>query len=109
MVANDVLVSPQVPLDVALVRLIVAPPAQTTDVPIIGATVGNGSIFTVTVVVLLQVGAEYPVMVYVVAAAGFAVTMSPVVADKPIAGDHEYVPVVPAPVAVILTPAPPAQ
>ena len=50
--------------------------------------------------------AEVPVMVYVVVEAGFAVTLEPVVADKPVAGLHVYVE---APLAVNTTPGAPAH
>jgi hypothetical protein len=50
--------------------------------------------------------AVVPVTVYVVVAAGLAVTVAPVVADSPVAGDQLYVV---APVAVSVVPAPPAQ
>jgi hypothetical protein len=43
--------------------------------------------------------ASVPVTVYVVVAVGLAVTVTPVVADSPVAGDHTYVV---APVAVIV-------
>jgi hypothetical protein len=49
---------------------------------------GNGFTVTVAVVVLLQPAALVPVMVYVVVEPGFAVTLAPVVADKPVAGDQ---------------------
>jgi hypothetical protein len=51
--------------------------------------VGNGLTVTATVAVLLQpVTPLVPVTVYVVFEAGFAVTVAPVVADKPVEGDH---------------------
>jgi hypothetical protein len=60
---------------------------------VIGAAVivGSGLTVTTAVVVFTQPAAEVPVMVYVVVADGFAVTEDPVVALKPVAGDHEYV------------------
>ena len=49
---------------------------------------GIGFTVTVTVPVLTQPAALVPVMVYVVVAVGLAVTLVPVVALKPVAGDH---------------------
>ena len=40
---------------------------------------------------------------------GVAVTVAPVVADRPAAGNQLYVPPAPAPLAVMLAPAPPGQ
>lgn len=54
-------------------------------------TVGKGLTVTVTVFVFVQPFASVPVTVYVVVEVGFAVTMAPVVADKPVAGLHVYV------------------
>lgn len=51
-------------------------------------TTGNGLTVTIEVVVLTQPAALVPVMVYVVVAVGLAVTLVPVVALKPVAGDH---------------------
>jgi len=51
-------------------------------------TVGLGLTVTVAVAVEVQPAAEVPVIVYVVVAAGLAVTLEPVVADKPVAGDQ---------------------
>jgi hypothetical protein len=68
--------------------------------------VGIGLTVTVTVVVPTQPAALVPVTVYVVVAAGFAVTLVPVVADKPVAGDHVYVD---APLAVSVTAGEPAH
>jgi hypothetical protein len=56
-----------------------------------GETTGTGGVGftdTVTVAVLLQPAAEVPTTVYVVVDAGFAVTVDPVVALSPLAGDH---------------------
>ena len=50
--------------------------------------VGNGLTVTVTVVVPTQPAAEVPVTVYVVVVVGFAVTLAPVVALNPVAGDQ---------------------
>ena len=50
---------------------------------------GLGFTVTVTVVVLLHPAALVPITVYVVVAAGLAVTVAPVVADKPVEGLHE--------------------
>ena len=50
---------------------------------------GIGLTVTITVAELVQPAAEVPVTVYVVVAAGFAVTEVPVVALKPVAGAHE--------------------
>ena len=52
-------------------------------------TIGNGFTVTVTVADLKQpVEVVVPVTVYVVVAAGFAVTTAPVVLLKPVAGDQ---------------------
>ena len=51
--------------------------------------VGIGLTVTVAVVVFTQPAALVPVIVYVVVAAGDAVTDVPVVADNPVAGDQE--------------------
>ena len=50
---------------------------------------GNGLIVTVTLDVSLHPDAFVPVTVYVVVIVGMAVTLAPVDADKPAAGDHE--------------------
>jgi len=50
--------------------------------------VGTGFTVTVTVVEPMQPEAVVPFTVYVVVAAGFAVTLVPVVALNPVAGDH---------------------
>jgi len=50
--------------------------------------VGKGLIVTVVVPVPTQPAALVPVIVYVVVAAGFAVTLVPVVALNPVAGDQ---------------------
>jgi hypothetical protein len=44
-----------------------------------------------------------------VVVAGLAVTLAPVVADKPVAGDHVYVPPRPAPLAFNVTAGLPAH
>jgi len=49
---------------------------------------GAGLTETITVAVLLQPAPLNPVTVYVVVEPGFAVTVAPVVADKPVEGDH---------------------
>jgi len=49
--------------------------------------VGAGFTLTITVAVLLQ-PAVVPVTVYVTVPEGLAVTLVPVVADKPVAGAH---------------------
>ena len=49
---------------------------------------GVGFTVTVTVVVPTQPAALVPVIVYVVVEGGFAETLAPVVADKPVEGDH---------------------
>jgi hypothetical protein len=49
---------------------------------------GIGLTVTVTVAVLLQPNDE-PVKVYVVVTVGDAITLAPVVAERPVAGDHE--------------------
>lgn len=54
----------------------------------------TGAVLTVTVDVVefkQVVDVLVPVIVYVVVAVGFAVTVAPVVALNPVAGDHEYV------------------
>jgi hypothetical protein len=61
-------------------------PSQTAVGPVI---VGCALTVTVTVCVLVHPAAEVPVTVYVVVVAGLAVTVAPVVADNPVAGDHE--------------------
>jgi hypothetical protein len=73
-------------------------PAQI--VALFTTTTGLGLTVTVEVAVELHPAADVPVMVYVVVAAGFAVTLAPVVADKPVAGDQVYVD---PPVAVKVT------
>ena len=50
--------------------------------------VGFGLTVTVTVAVEVHPAALVPVIVYVVVDAGFAVTLAPVVALNPVAGDH---------------------
>ena len=85
-----------------------APPAvRTVDEPAHMDTgeglivmVGRGFTVTVDVAVFWQPLISLSVTVYTFVAAGFAVTVAPVVALKPAAGDHEYVPVAPAPPAV---------
>jgi len=86
------------PLPVSVVEV----PAQiaTSDPALI---VGIGLTVTVTFAVLLQPNEE-PVNVYVVVRVGVAVTLAPVVADKPVAGDQLYV-VPPLPVSVVEVPA----
>jgi hypothetical protein len=51
--------------------------------------VGVGLTVNVTVLVAEHPEALVPVTVYVVVAVGLAVTVSPVVADKAVLGDHE--------------------
>jgi hypothetical protein len=56
-----------------------------------GATVTTGRGFTVTVIVCVleqPVVVFVPIMVYVVVDAGEAITVVPVVADKPVTGDQ---------------------
>ena len=50
--------------------------------------VGMALTVTVTITVLLQ-PLVVPVTVYIVVDDGLAVTLAPVVADKPVDGDHE--------------------
>ncbi len=50
--------------------------------------VGNGFTVTVVVVVFTHPNALVPVIVYVVVPVGLAVTLVPVVALKPVAGDQ---------------------
>lgn len=66
-------------------------------------TIGNGFTVTVTVPVFTHPAALVPVIVYVVVAVGLAVTLAPVVALNPVAGDHAYVD---APLAVSIALAP---
>jgi len=96
-VAGDQLyVVPPLPVSV------VDDPAQiATDDPAL--IVGIGLTVTVTFAVLLQ-PKEEPVNAYVVVRVGVAVTLAPVVADKPVAGDQLYV-VPPLPVSVVEVPA----
>ena len=62
-------------------------PAQTGELlPAVG--VGNAFTVTVTVPVLVQPAAVVPVTVYVIVEVGSAVTVAPVVDDKPVAGLH---------------------
>jgi len=74
-----------------------------------GVIIGDGAglIETVAVDVPLQPAVDVPVTVYVVAVRGIAITVAPVVADKPVDGDHAYVPPVPAPEAAREMPGPP--
>jgi len=51
-------------------------------------TVGNGKTVTTAVAVFKQPLAAVPVIVYVVVVVGFAVTLAPVVALKPVLGDQ---------------------
>jgi hypothetical protein len=53
-------------------------------------TVGPGFTVIRTEAVLVHPVASVPVTIYVVVVSGLAVTVAPVVADKPVAGDHEY-------------------
>ena len=57
---------------------------------VVGGTVTVNEPLTVTVAVVVPVhpDALVPVMVYVVVEAGLAVTLAPVVALKPVAGDQ---------------------
>jgi hypothetical protein len=73
----------------------------TFDPPLI---VGNALTLTVTVAVLEQPPATDPVTVYVLVEAGLAVTLAPVVADRPVAGAQLYV-VPPLAVNVVDAPA----
>lgn len=50
--------------------------------------VGKGFTVTVTVFVFTHPFASVPVTVYVVVEVGFAVTVAPVVEDKPVEGLH---------------------
>lgn len=59
--------------------------------PELGVTVGIALTVTVTVAVLTQPFDPVPVTVYVVVAAGVAVTLVPVVALNAVAGDQIYV------------------
>ena len=54
-------------------------------------TVGLGFTVTVTVAVFVHPFASVPVIVYVVVAVGLAVTVAPVVEDKPVEGLQLYV------------------
>lgn len=65
-----------------------------------GVTITTGAAPTVTITVLLLVQVPFePITVYVVVTVGVAVTVAPVLALKPAAGDQEYVT---APLAVKL-------
>ena len=59
-------------------------------------TVGVGFTVTVAVAVAVQLAAEVPVTVYTVVAVGVAVTLLPVEALNPVAGDQVYVEAPPA-------------
>lgn len=62
-------------------------PAHTGELlPAVG--VGNEFTVTVTVAVLVQPAAVVPVTVYVIVEVGLAVTVAPVVDDKPVPGLH---------------------
>ena len=90
---------------------VLAPPAFSVDEPpghiedgvAEAVTVGGGLIVIVTEAVLEQPPEVVPVTVYVCDDAGLAVTVAPVVALKPVAGLHVYVPPAPAPDPVRLT------
>ena len=64
------------------------PPGQ-MDILLPALTTGKGFTVTVTVAVFTQPLLLVPVTVYVVVAAGLAVTDVPVDADRPVAGLHE--------------------
>jgi hypothetical protein len=66
------------------------PPKQETFTFVID-NVADGVTVTTTVAVFTQPEAAVPVTVYVVVPAGFAETVAPVVALRPVAGLHEYV------------------
>ena len=59
--------------------------------PVVAVTFGKAFTVTVEVAVLVQVFKSVPVIVYTVVVAGLAVTLAPVVALNPVAGDHTYV------------------
>lgn len=67
---------------------VVDEPLQIGLTPALTVMVGNA--FTVTDIeaVLLQPAALVPVTVYVILLVGLAVTVAPVVAESPVAGDH---------------------
>ena len=71
---------------VVLLRVVVAPAAQTLVAPVIAGTTGSGLTVTVSVVVPLHAVALVPVMVYIVVVVGLAVTVAPVVAESPVEG-----------------------
>jgi len=69
---------------------VVDEPAQMAVAPL-PVIVGNGFTVTVAFAILAQPAALVPVTVYVFVDVGFAVTLEPVVADKPGDGDQVYV------------------
>ena len=83
---------------------VLAAPEHT--VPGVAEAVINAFKFTVIIVVavLVQPLASVPVTVYNVLADGFADTLLPVAADKPLAGDHAYVNAPPADKAIAVPP-----
>lgn len=56
--------------------------------PVLALTVGEARTFTVDIAVLLQPAALVPVTVYTPVDEGEAVTVAPVVAERPVAGDQ---------------------
>jgi hypothetical protein len=70
---------------------VVLPPVQIEGAVGVTDTVNEGVTVTVTVVVDEQPDPSIPVTVYVVVVAGFAVTVAPVVALRPVAGLQVYV------------------
>jgi hypothetical protein len=65
---------------------VVLDPLQMVGLAAVAVMVGLGNTFTVTVVEFTHPLASVPVTVYVVFTSGLAVTVVPVVADKPVAG-----------------------
>ena len=64
------------------------PPAQIAGVAGVIVTTGAGLTVTVTVFEFVQPLAPVPVTVYVVVVVGLAMTVDPVVALRPVAGDQ---------------------
>jgi len=78
----------QVPPPARIAQCIGIPCAQRT-IACNSSRIGQWVTVTVTDALLLQVFDAVPVTVYEVVDDGLAVTLAPVVADKPVAGDHE--------------------
>ena len=70
------------------VKVVVPPIQMIAGFLLIEIAVGVGFTVTATVFVAVQPNSLAPVTVYVLVDVGLAVTVSPVAADKPVAGDH---------------------